>query len=133
MQRNETTNLILNETRRRQINTANNDDARNVPQPQQHKTTTATKRRWQCSATYCSSNSSYDASKNDSDESTYRRWICTGSSAEWDYYRVVDLLMKQTTEGTPLLKEGENGNRSELRMSIRSRSSRQSAIGKVIK
>ena len=37
MQRNETTNLILNETRRRQINTANNDDARNVPQPQQQQ------------------------------------------------------------------------------------------------
>ena len=37
MQTNETTNLILNETQWQQIDTANNDDAHNVPQPQQQQ------------------------------------------------------------------------------------------------
>ena len=123
MQRNETTNLILNETRRRQINTANNDDARNVPQPQQQQ-----QQQQQRNEDGNAAQQIVQATLR-----TMRANMTATNQLTADGY-VPEAAQNGniiTTEGT-LLKEGEDGNRSEL-MSIRSRSSRQSAIGKVIK
>ena len=115
VQTNETTNLILSETRRRQLNTANNDDARNTAQPQLQEQqqqnedgNAATQQIVQ------NTRDNMRANMTATDLLTGDAFVPACANGN---YPVEDLLVKQVTEGT-LLKAGEDGNRSELMSQI---------------
>ena len=117
VQTNQTANLILSETRRRQIGNANNDAAHNTAQPQSQQQQQQQNEDGNAAATQQIVQRTRQNMRANMTATDLLTGDAIGQKCANGNYPVEDLLMKQVTEGT-LLKVGEDGNRSELMSQI---------------